>query len=90
MNTPDQKTVTVGTQSADALWASLAKQSSEQEPPPGSINAREFAKLANGLTLEGARQRLSRMVESGKATATPVRRIIGGQLRTVIYYTLTA
>lgn len=86
MTRPDQRTVVVGGASAEALWAAFAANGKEQEPPPGSMSAREFCDKFGG-DFSKVRQRLIFAANSGKMTATPVKRFMGGKLRTVIYYT---
>jgi hypothetical protein len=82
----DQRTVIVGTKSAAALWASFAAEVKEQEPPADAMTAREFAEKFN-IPLDAARGKLSREANAGRMVATSVKRAVGGQMRTVIYYT---
>ena len=84
---PNQGTETVGTKSADALWAAIAQESAEQEPPPGSMSARQYSERF-GVGLNTARNTLSRLVDQKRATATPVRRMVCGQMRESLYYSL--
>lgn len=86
MKAPDQKSVTIGNQSSDALWATVADGFREDIPPLGSMNARQFAEKFK-LPLGAVRQRLSSAANSGEMIAMPCRVIAGGKIRTVIFYT---
>lgn len=62
---PDQKSITVGSKSYDAMWAAINKSQAEQTPPPDAISSHEFARRF-GLSRQCAEHRLSAAVRSGE------------------------
>jgi hypothetical protein len=81
--------VTVGTKSFEELWAATAEACKESPPPPGSMTSRQFA-AKFGIPHEVARNRLIRLTDAGKFTATRCKITVGGQLHSVTHYTPVA
>jgi hypothetical protein len=81
MKREDQKTVTVGAQSFDAMWAEFASNTAEQTQPEGSITAQQFAERF-GCTVKQAAARME------KLRSELVRMRVGGQIRSVRCYFL--
>jgi hypothetical protein len=86
---PDQRSVTIGDKSLEALWAGIARETVEAEPPPGSMSARQFAEKFK-FPLNAARQKLAKLVDSGRMTAAPYRVKIRGQRHETLFYTPVA
>jgi len=84
--TPDQKTVTIGSKSLDAMWSKLAERHQEETPPPGSLSAQQFAEKF-GIPLKDARSRLVTFADSGELTAKIYRTRVNGCVRGVTFYT---
>ena len=82
---PDQKSVTIGSKSFDAMWGEVAARIRTEVPPPGSINSREFA-ARMGIGLGAAEKRLWRGVITGQYVRTMVRVMSGNQIRSTWYY----
>ena len=86
---PDQRSVTIGSKSFDAMWANLANRHQEETPPAGSMSAAQFAEKCK-IPLEAARNRLNRHRRAGEVTSRLYRIRIGQCVREVMYYTPVA
>lgn len=84
-----QVTRVIGTQSADAVmadfWGGFLKRNNVEQPPPGSINAIEYAERS-GISVDAARGILDRRTQKGELVRKRVRRKWRGTMRIISYY----
>jgi predicted transcriptional regulator len=83
------KTVTIGTQSIESMWADLSRRASVKQPPHGSMTVYDFAKLA-GQTVPSARYFLNNEVRAGRMIADNYSIWRSGQKHTVKLFTPVA
>lgn len=89
MKTPDQRSVTVGTKSAEAFWADFWERNKADVVPEGAICPEEFHKLyaKNGESLDAIRGRLKRASRpGGELTELKLNVDEGIGLRMKLYY----
>ena len=85
MKPEDQRSITVGTQSYDAMWASIAARAAIKEPPAGAMSAVEFAKLSN-RTIPSAKRFLHKEELEGRMESDNYKVRVSGQQHTVRLY----
>jgi hypothetical protein len=79
VKTEDQRNVTVGSKSFDAMWAEFAHANGAGEQPAGSISAQQYADRF-GVTIDRARHKLRRQ------PSKLVKVSVGRQVRAVRFY----